>query len=145
MMSGMSSPSRARTSGRRTASGRRTQDQDGQRAAQSPVEQMGADVKERHETHSAMLRLPFLNARFEIPHPSGEPMHLGPMTLPSPGKTAYYAGLGLLAVTEVIEWPVVAAIAAGTYVAQHTGTPRGDQLRAEQARHGQREPATASS
>ncbi|MEX5632717.1 hypothetical protein [Parafrankia sp. FMc2] len=138
MVSRTSTPSRARTSGRRT------QDQDGQGAAQSPAEQRGADAKERHETHSAMLRLPFLKARFEIPQSSGAPMHLGPMTLPSPEKTVYYVGLGLLAVAEVIEWPVAAAIAAGTYVAQHTGTSRADQLRAEPAHNGQREPATGS-
>jgi hypothetical protein len=44
--------------------------------------------------------------------------------MPSPGKTAYYAGLGVLAVVEAVEWPVAAAIAAGTYVAQHTRAER---------------------
>jgi hypothetical protein len=46
------------------------------------------------------------------------------MTVPSPGKTAYYAGLGALAVVQAVEWPVAAAIAAGTYVAQHTRAER---------------------
>ncbi|MGF7234657.1 MAG: hypothetical protein ACQSGP_06830 [Frankia sp.] len=50
------------------------------------------------------------------------------MRPPSVGKAAYYLGLGGLAVAEVIEWPIAVAIAAGTYVAQHTGpraaTPR---------------------
>jgi len=45
---------------------------------------------------------------------------LGPVGVPSPRKTAYYLGLGALAALEVVEWPVAAAIAAGTWVAQHS-------------------------
>jgi hypothetical protein len=78
-----------------------------------------------------MVRLPFLTAHFVVPKvkaprvPALErPTRLGPVTVPSPSKTVYYVGLGALAVTEVVEWPIAAAIAAGTYVAQHT---RGDR------------------
>jgi hypothetical protein len=138
MVSRASSPTRARTSSRETPNGGQVQEQEqeqnGQRAAHAPAEQTGTGTEERREMHSAMLRLPFLTARFDVPQPSGRPMRLGPVTLPSPGKTAYYAGLGVLAVTEVIEWPVAAAIAAGTYVAQHTRTSRGDQPRGDQPR-----------
>lgn len=68
------------------------------------------------------LRFPFLTARFE---PTRQMINLPPglperVRLPSPVQAAYYAGLGALAVTQLVEWPVAAAIAAGTYIAQHT-------------------------
>lgn len=77
------------------------------------------------------LRLPFMTARLEptrhalnLPEGlSGRPgavLHSGRMALPSPGKTLYYAGLGALVATQIVEWPVAAAIAVSTYVAQHT-------------------------
>lgn|GEM_PF-5489982 len=94
---------------------------------------------DRSRARGATVRLPFLTARFELGRPaaaeaeaevvtvapgalevlSAEPV--GPVPVVSPGKVAYYVGLGLLAAVEIIEWPVVAAIAAGTYVAQHSG------------------------
>jgi len=96
---------------------------------------------DRSRARGATVRLPFLTARFELGRPaaaeaeaeaevvtvapgalevlSAEPA--GPVPVVSPGKVAYYVGLGLLAAVEIIEWPVVAAIAAGTYVAQHSG------------------------
>jgi hypothetical protein len=90
-------------------------------------EQEGREVQpapaaaEGRPTRTATIRLPFLTARFEVAAPpSGEGWRLGPVTLPSPAKTAYYLGLGALAAVEVVEWPVAAALAAGTYVAQHT-------------------------
>ncbi|WP_235490456.1 hypothetical protein, partial [Frankia sp. AvcI1] len=79
----------------------------------------------REDTHTelrtATLRLPFVTAHFEVsppPAPGGQ-VRVGPLSLPSPGRTAYYLGLGTLAVVELIEWPVALAIAAGTYVAGH--------------------------
>lgn len=67
------------------------------------------------------IRLPFITAQFETAgRPAGDGWRLGPLSMPSPGKTAYYLGLGALAVAQVVEWPVAAAIAAGTYAAQHT-------------------------
>ncbi|MBB6344856.1 hypothetical protein ACWGH8_41285 [Nonomuraea muscovyensis] len=38
--------------------------------------------------------------------------------LPPPERVAYYGALGALAVVGVIEWPVAAAIGAGTVIAQ---------------------------
>ncbi|QIZ35815.1 hypothetical protein [Saccharopolyspora sp. ASAGF58] len=38
--------------------------------------------------------------------------------LPSPPRLAYYSGLGLLAVFDVLEWPVAVAIGIGAVVAQ---------------------------
>lgn len=40
--------------------------------------------------------------------------------LPPPERMAYFAGLGALAVFGVIEWPVAAAIGAGTILARRT-------------------------
>jgi hypothetical protein len=45
---------------------------------------------------------------------------MGPIKLPSPAQTAFYLGLGALAVTEVVEWPIAAAIGVGSYVAQRS-------------------------
>jgi len=92
-----------------------------------------AVTKERRDSYSRTLRTPFLTAHFELPKPAvlrtnaavlDRPLHLGPVALPAPSKTLYYAGLGALAVAEVVEWPIVAAIAAGTYIAQHTRSDR---------------------
>lgn len=38
--------------------------------------------------------------------------------MPPPSELAYFAGLGLLGVLEVIEWPIVLVVGAGTVVAQ---------------------------
>ncbi|MBX6389542.1 MAG: hypothetical protein IRZ08_11185 [Frankia sp.] len=98
-----------------------------------------------HEAIGASIRLPFLHASLGLPRPhphyheqptaagagaaagvreedeQAEPgWRLGPLRLPSPRKTAYYLGLGALAALELVEWPVAAAVAAGTWVAQHT-------------------------
>ncbi len=81
-------------------------------------EQEGA--AEGRGPHTATLRTPFATARFEIPRAPGTSMKVGPIRLPSPTQTAFYVGLGVLAVTEVVEWPIAAAIGAGTYVAQRS-------------------------
>jgi hypothetical protein len=80
--------------------------------------------------------VPLLTARFEFGRRARRAAwHLGPIGLPRPGKTAYYLGLGALAVSEIIEWPVAATIAAGTYVAQHT---RGEAPTVPHVRHASR-------
>ncbi|EIV91196.1 hypothetical protein [Frankia sp. QA3] len=84
---------------------------------------------------TATLRLPFVTAHFEVsppPAPGGQ-IRLGPLSLPTPGRTAYYLGLGTLAVVELIEWPVALAIAAGTYVAGHAVGPRAAAPREREA------------
>lgn len=40
--------------------------------------------------------------------------------LPPPERLAYYGGLGALALLGVLDWPVAAAIGAGTMIAQRT-------------------------
>ncbi|SBT49829.1 hypothetical protein [Micromonospora auratinigra] len=45
---------------------------------------------------------------------------LGEVAVPPPDKVAYYAGLGLLAALQVIEWPMALVITAGHLLAdQH--------------------------
>jgi hypothetical protein len=83
------------------------------------------------EGRTATVNLPFVTAQFRVPN---VPMPSVPIPsvsardvlfaanaaksyLPSPPRLAYYAGLGLAAAFEVIEWPVAVAIGAGTVVA----------------------------
>ncbi|MER7440206.1 hypothetical protein [Micromonospora avicenniae] len=45
---------------------------------------------------------------------------LGEVAVPPPDKIAYYGGLGVLAVLQIIEWPVALVITAGHLLAdQH--------------------------
>ncbi|MEH1012604.1 hypothetical protein V6U90_05710 [Micromonospora sp. CPCC 206060] len=45
---------------------------------------------------------------------------LGEVAVPTPDKVAYYAGLGVLAALQVIEWPLALVITAGHLLAdQH--------------------------
>ncbi|MDT3442357.1 MULTISPECIES: hypothetical protein [unclassified Pseudofrankia] len=95
-------------------------------------------VSREQEAVAASFRLPFLRVNVERPRRRRAPViepaamreeadragaegwRIGRFELPSPRKTAYYLGLGALAAFEVVEWPVAAAVAAGTWVAQHT-------------------------
>ncbi|MEU5721005.1 hypothetical protein [Micromonospora sp. NPDC047738] len=60
------------------------------------------------------------NRRVEIPV-------LGEVAVPPPDKLAYYAGLGVLAALQVIEWPIALVITAGHLLAdQHlSGVAKG--------------------
>jgi hypothetical protein len=76
---------------------------------------------------TATVNLPFVTAQFRVPE-----VHMPPVSardvavaanaarayLPPPPRLAYYAGLGLAAALEVIEWPVAVAIGAGTVIAR---------------------------
>ena len=52
---------------------------------------------------------------------------LGSITLPPPDRLIFYAGLGLLAVFEVIEWPVALIVGVGHMLAdqRHWRTGQG--------------------
>ena len=85
---------------------------------------------------TATLNLPFVTAQFRapritMPHMLSPNVRRDELTaaaqtarsfLPPPKQALYYAGLAALAATEVIEWPIAAAIAVGVAV---TG-PRGE-------------------
>ncbi|MGH3941849.1 MAG: hypothetical protein ACRDTG_25130 [Pseudonocardiaceae bacterium] len=79
---------------------------------------------------TATVNLPFVTAEFRAPE-----IHLPSIPdrsdltgavsairerLPSPAQVAYYAGLGVLGVLELVEWPVVLAIGVGTAIAQRS-------------------------
>lgn len=57
---------------------------------------------------------------------------LGSITLPPPDRLIFYAGLGLLAVFEVIEWPVALIVGVGHMLADQrqsrTGQGVGEAL-----------------
>ena len=44
---------------------------------------------------------------------------VGTVTLPPPEQLAFYAGVGTLAVLEIIEWPVALVLAAGHALAHN--------------------------
>ncbi|NYH44163.1 hypothetical protein HNR22_003890 [Micromonospora jinlongensis] len=52
---------------------------------------------------------------------------LGEVALPPPDKVTYYAGIGVLAALQVIEWPIALVVTAGHLLAdQHfSGLARG--------------------
>ncbi|MGH3904957.1 MAG: hypothetical protein ACRDTE_12310 [Pseudonocardiaceae bacterium] len=100
-----------------------------------------AETPEGEETprrRTATVNLPFVTAEFRAPdfHLPSLPVHApdrndltGAVSairsrLPSPAQTAYYTGLGVLGVLELIEWPVVLAIGVGTALAQQAGSRR---------------------
>jgi hypothetical protein len=86
------------------------------------------------------LRLP----RLRLPHLPVPRMPMPPMPpLPSmpridmnerAGKVMWYGGLAALAVLGVIEWPVAAVVAAGSYVAERRAAARSNAQR-RTARH----------
>lgn len=49
--------------------------------------------------------------------------------LPPPGKMLFYGGLAALAALEIIEWPVAAVVAAGTFVAERSRGTERDRVR----------------
>ncbi|RVW08171.1 hypothetical protein EGT67_17320 [Prescottella agglutinans] len=71
------------------------------------------DRQNSPQSHSAALDRITQGSRFAIRLPI-----VGDVGVPSPEHVAYYAALGLLAVFEVIEWPVAVAIAVGHALAE---------------------------
>lgn len=81
------------------------------------------------------LNLPFVTAEFRKPDlhlPGGRDVGAaaGAVTAKvrslSPTELAYYAGLGLLAVVDLVEWPVALIVGAGTALARSgVGAERG--------------------
>jgi hypothetical protein len=79
------------------------------------------------------LRLPLITATVRPPRlprvgrrELAEAADFARSLLPPPDQALFFAGLGALVLVELIEWPVAAAVAAGTVVAQ-----RGAERRAE--------------
>ncbi|MDT7649661.1 MAG: hypothetical protein QOI36_1067, partial [Pseudonocardiales bacterium] len=95
---------------------------------------------------TATLNLPFVTAQFRRPD-----LHLPRLGRPdvgaaagaaaakarslSPAELAYYAGLGLLTVVELIEWPVALAVGAGTALARSGRTGGGGRDAGDTSAH----------
>lgn len=83
-------------------------------------------VQESGGPRTGTLTLPFATVQWRLPEfsmPAGRQdvmaaVHKVREVLPPPTQLAYYGGLGLLAVFEVVEWPVVVMAAAGMIVVQ---------------------------
>jgi hypothetical protein len=88
--------------------------------------------RESEGRRTATLTLPFVTLQFRRPdlhlprfgqREAGEAAGAVAATARSlsPAELAYYAGLGLLAVVELIEWPVALAVGVGTALARSGG------------------------
>ncbi|HSR26408.1 MAG TPA: hypothetical protein VLW53_22835 [Candidatus Eisenbacteria bacterium] len=72
------------------------------------------------------VTVPVVHTRVGMPH-------LGfPSAASVPGRLLWLGGLGTLAVVGVLDWPVAAAVAAGTWVAEQRARER---LRQEREEH----------
>ncbi|MEU8171300.1 hypothetical protein AB0C14_00350 [Microbispora hainanensis] len=97
----------------------------------APPTGKGMEMKEEHRPQLD-LNLPFMRVQFRapemhlphvgMPHISGRDvghaMDVARTFLPPPERIMYYGGLGALAALGILEWPVAAAIGAGTMIAQ---------------------------
>lgn len=88
---------------------------------------------ERTEQRTATLRLPLMTVQVRMPNVHmpqikmpdlSETAHAIKSKLPSPAQAAYFTGLGLLGVLDVLEWPVVLAVGTGTVIAEQYAQER---------------------
>lgn len=97
----------------------------------APTPAPPAEMKEEHRPQLD-LNLPFMRLQLRapemhlphvgMPHISGRDvghaMEVARTFLPPPERIMYYGGLGALAALGILDWPVAAAIGAGTMIAQ---------------------------
>jgi hypothetical protein len=95
------------------------------RAPEDSDKEMDTQAQENRGPRSGTLNLPFVTAHWRLPElhmPAiGRQEVAGAVKtarsyLPPPAHLVYYSGLGLLAVFEVVAWPVAMAVAAGMIV-----------------------------
>jgi hypothetical protein len=65
------------------------------------------------------LRMPRVN----MPD-MGEVVNTVKSRMPSPAEAAYFAGLGVMGLLDVLEWPVVLAVGTGTVIAERVSQER---------------------
>ncbi|GGO09522.1 hypothetical protein [Microbispora bryophytorum] len=120
------------TTGTTTARGRTTRTRP-PTPTPTPPTGAGMEMKEEHRPE-LNLNLPFLRVQLRapemhlphvgMPHISGRDVghavDVARTFLPPPERIMYYGGLGALAALGILEWPVAAAIGAGTMIAQRT-------------------------
>ncbi|GAB3132189.1 hypothetical protein [Microbispora hainanensis] len=120
---------RGRTTRARTTTTRPTTT----RPTTTPAPRAGKSMETKEEHRPQLdLNLPFMRIQFRppemhlphvgMPHISGrdvgQAMDVARTFLPPPERIMYYGGLGALAALGILEWPVAAAIGAGTMIAQ---------------------------
>ncbi|MEU7695693.1 hypothetical protein OHB01_30735 [Microbispora hainanensis] len=120
---------RGRTTRARTTTTRPTTT----RTTPTPAPRAGKSMEMKEEHRPQLnLNLPFMRVQFRapemhlphvgMPHISGRDvghaMDVARTFLPPPERIMYYGGLGALAALGILEWPVAAAIGAGTMIAQ---------------------------
>ena len=96
--------------------------------SKSPERRAGSKPSALESSRSSVtVKMPLLTVQVRAPHvPRMRPRAVGhavstaQSSLPPAERMAYYAGLGALAAFGVIEWPVAAAIGAGTILAKRT-------------------------
>lgn len=95
------------------------------------------DREQGPHRRTATVNLPFVTAEFRAPdlHLPSLPVRAPDRSdltgavsairsrLPSPAQAVYYAGLGVLGVLELLEWPVVLAVGVGTALVQYQCSP----------------------
>lgn len=115
-------------------------------SVQAPVQTASADTP---QGHTSTLRLPFVTASFTrtsggltrtLPNPldvvTGAGHVVGAVVSVVPGKRAlFYTGVAALGVAGVVEWPVAAIVATGTYVASRGRRDLGARAGAEVSMH----------
>ena len=130
----------------KTSQMKEAQMKEAQRSQEKP-EAPAEEQVETHHPHTATIRLPFVTVEFRAPdiHLPSVPMSIpdrhdlsGAVSsirsrLPSPEQAAYYVGLGLLGVLEIIEWPVAVAIGVGTAIAHRQSTATRTEPELEEA------------
>jgi hypothetical protein len=83
----------------------------------------GGMPADKHSRWEATMSVSILNTPAEVVRLYSRRLQvpiLGAVAVPPPDKIAYYAGLGLLAALQVIEWPIALVITAGHVLAdQH--------------------------
>ncbi|GAA3432611.1 hypothetical protein [Kutzneria kofuensis] len=109
-------------------------------------------AQESGSGYAGTLTLPFATVQWRLPEfsmPIGRQemeaaVHKVREALPPPTQLAYYAGLGVLAVFEIVEWPVVVVSAAGMIVLQRTIRRQVEQAKESDAMVGKEPDAMAA-
>lgn len=108
------------TSGTSSKSAPRSERQRSQRS------DAGGGQRQRPDPRKTTIALPFASLELRWPEQVPGSAEVGKAAdsvreyLPPPRQAAYYTGLGVLGLLEVIEWPVVLAIGVGTALAGQT-------------------------
>jgi hypothetical protein len=88
---------------------------------------------QKQEPRTATLRLPMITLQVQVPRlrmprvnmpDMGEVVNTVKSRMPSPAEAAYFAGLGVMGLLDVLEWPVVLAVGTGTVIAERVSQER---------------------